>query len=147
MNGDKLRIFLLVVLIGAVPQKVNLCAQDRLTTINTDSIPQCNCCPFLQLDTNKDTISTAFCAAYKLKVYSFNTVYFENMPANLMIYHHRRNGSKLVAEFRYDRWGKNEWIRHDYHAKSVPYRKQLLKQYLKTKDSIQYNQIEIIDKE
>lgn len=145
--GIKIKIQLVSILLCIGFQHMSLIAQCDIATSNYDTVSVFNSCSHLTLNKTKDTITTAFCTKFRLREYSFQTYYFENMPANLMIYHHRRNGSKLVAEFEYDSWKKNEWIRHDYHAKSVPYRKQLLKQYLKTKDSIQYDQIEIIDKE
>ncbi len=127
-------MFLCCVLLNA-----NLLAQNHTDLNKYDTIN----CSRLSLNKNGDTISTAFCAKYQLREYSFQSVYFENRPAFLMIYCHGVKGYKLVAEFMYDKWKKNKWIRNDYHAKSVPYRKQLLKKYLKTKDTIQYEHVQI----
>lgn len=141
MNIYVLKIAPLLIFICCMSQNANIIAQGQTPISKNDSTTEYNCCPELKIDKKGDTICTVFCSIYRFKVYSFNTVYFKNMPSHLMIYCHDIN--KLVAEFAYDKWKKNKWVRADYHAKSVPYRKLLLKKYLKTKDFIQYEQVQI----
>lgn len=129
-------IFLCCVLLNA-----NLLAQNRNDEYYTES--EYNRCSNLTLKQNGDTISTAFCVKFRLHEYSFQSDYLDNRPMFLMIYYNGVKDNKLVAEFMYDKWEKNKWIRHDYHTKSVPYRKQLLKKYLKTKGTIQYEHVQI----
>lgn len=144
--GIKIIIKTALVLLCIGSQNVSILAQCDRATSNNDTMSVYNSCSHLTLNQAKDTITTAFCTKFRLREYSFQTYYFEGRPANLMIYHNGIKGGRLAAEFEYDSWKKNEWVRHDYHTKSVPYRKQLLKKYIKTRDSIQYEQIEIIDK-
>jgi len=94
-------------------------------------------CSHLTLDHNADTVSTAFCAKYRSKEYSFQTTYVNNKPFALMIYHNDINEESQVAEF----WYVDGWQRCDYHCKSVSYSDCLLKVYLKKKKFIRYSQI------
>lgn len=94
-------------------------------------------CSHLTLDFNADTVSTAFCAKYHSKEYSFQTTYVNNKPFALMIYHNDLNDESQVAEF----WYVDGWQRCDYHCKSVSYSDRLLKIYLSKKNRVHYYQI------
>lgn len=97
-----------------------------------------NSCSHVLLKYNGDTVNTAFCAKYHSKEYSFQTMYFDNKPFKLYIYHIDNGNNIQVAEFIY--WEK-EWKRYDYHCKSVAYRNRLLRIYLKKKNKVHYDQI------
>ena len=99
---------------------------------------QWNKCSHLSLNNNGDTISSAFCAKYLSKDYSFQTIYIDKQPYSLMIYRKDPDEDKLVAEFWYI---KRTWQRVDFHCKSVSFRNRLLKIYLKQKKYVQYEQI------
>ena len=143
----KTKINLVLVFLCIVSQNAHILAQCDTTTNNCDTTSVYNSCSNLTLYKDGDTLTTAFYTKFWLREYSFQTFYFKGRPANLMIYYCGRKGNRLVAEFANDWWRKNEWFRYDYHVRSVPYRKQLLKKYLKTSGYIQYEQIKIIDKE
>jgi antitoxin component YwqK of YwqJK toxin-antitoxin module len=81
-------------------------------------------CSHVSFDRYGDTAYTSICITYHKKQYSCQTTYVFGERVSLMIY---SNG--LVAEFV---WHGNKWEESDYHGKSAPYAKKLLKIYQNT---------------
>jgi hypothetical protein len=85
---------------------------------------QYDSCSHVSFDRYGDTAYTSICITYHKKQYSCQTTYVFGECVSLMIYY---NG--LVAEFV---WHGNKWEESDYHGKSAPYAKKLLKIHQKT---------------
>ena len=115
-----------------------LVGQTDSTTEARENYTIYNRCSHLTIRQQKDTVSTAFCAKYRTKVYSFQTTYVNNKPFALRIYKNDGNDEIQVAEFWYMEKG---WKREDYHCKSVSYSNRLLKIYLRKKNRVHYDQI------
>ena len=112
-----------------------LVGQTDSTTGARENYTIYNRCSHLTIGQQGDTVSTAFCAKYRTKVYSFQTTYVNNKPFALRVY---CNAESQVAEFWYN---ANEWKKVDYHSKSVSFSNSLLKIYMKKKNNVHYDQL------